>query len=64
MVHQLDLRTLEVAPDGQGAAVLVVQVDAEGDYAYLTSTGYHEADYREYRVDLTTGDVGRGVSAA
>ena len=57
MVHQLDLRTLEVAPDGQGAAVLVVQVDAEGDYAYLTSTGYHEEDYREYRVDLTTGDV-------
>lgn len=61
---KLDLQELEVAPHGQGDTVLLVRISKDGKSAYLSSTGARAADFKEYVVNLQSGEVQEGAMPA
>ncbi|WP_130871085.1 M56 family metallopeptidase [Intestinimonas massiliensis (ex Afouda et al. 2020)] len=64
LTQRIDLSKLDLAHHGQGDTVLSVQVDREGNYAYLSSQGTEAGDFAAYRIDLDSGAVEQGEMPA
>lgn len=57
--HKIDLNKLNSAFPVQADTILVIKIDKNGDYAYLTSTGQIDESqkYDSYIINLNTGKV-------
>ena len=62
LLHAINLKKLNIAGHTQGDCFTVFQIDANGDFAYLTNRGNQQTakQYDNYIINLQTGDVTLG----
>ncbi len=59
--HKIDLGKLNIAPHTQGDTILMIKVDKDGKFAYLSSEGMHRERFDEYIISLDSGEVKKGA---